>query len=129
MTFDEAKALLARVAVLDNRNVDGVMVKLWQEILDPFSLNECMWALRAFARTNSQDYLRPAHLTDIISRQRRLYAEMNPERAGQSPDAWLTFESEIEQAARAIKEIRAERRRTAVEAMEADDGQTDPTGA
>lgn len=122
MTFDEAKALLARVAVLDNRNVDGVMVKLWQEILDPFTLAECMWALREFARTNSEDYLRPAHLTAIIRHERALHAAMNPDRAGSAPDAWLGFQAELEQARTETKEIRATRQRTAVEAMEDDDG-------
>lgn len=118
MTFDEAKALLSRVAVLDNRTVDGVMVKLWQEILDPFSLDECMWALREFARTNHNDYLRPAHLVEIIRRKRTEYAAMNPGREARTPSAWLAFEDEIEQVRVTVNEIRATGRRYAVEAME-----------
>lgn len=118
MIFDEAKTLLSRVAVLDNRNVDGVMISLWQEILDPFTLDECMWALREFSRTNSQDYLRPAHLVDIIRRKRADHAAMNPGRAPSAPESWLGFEAEIETARTEVKAIRANGARYAVEAME-----------
>ena len=118
MTFDEAKELLARVAVLDNRVVDSVTVKLWQEILDPFTLDECMWALREFARTNSEDYLRPAHLVEIIRRKRSDYAAMNPGRESATPGSWLAFEDEIEQVRVTVNAIRAQGHRYAVEAME-----------
>jgi len=121
--FDEAKTLLSRVAVLDNRRVDGTMISLWQEILDPFTLAECMWALREFSRNNSQEYLRPAHLVDIIRRKRSDYAAMNPGRVPQSPASWLAFEEEIEQVRVTINAIRAEGKRYAVEAMEEDDGE------
>ena len=118
MTFDEAKTLLSRIAVLDNRKVDATAIMLWQEILDPFTLEECLWALREHARTNSQDYLRPAHLVDIIRRKRNEHAQSNPGRDGSQPDAWLEFESEIERARDVIKAIRATNQRYAVEAME-----------
>lgn len=128
MIFDEAKTLLSRVAILDNRNVDGVMVALWQEILDPFTLDECMWALREFSRNNSSDYLRPAHLVDIIRRKRADYAAMNPGRESHSPSAWLSFEDEIEQVRVTISAIRAQGKQYAVEAMEeqGDDDETRP---
>ena len=119
MIWDEAKTLLSRVAVLDNRNVDGVMISLWAEILEPFSLDECMWALREFGRNNTEDYLRPAHLAGIIRRKRADYAAMNPGREARTPQAWLSFEDEIEQVRVTVKAIRANKERTAVEAMEA----------
>lgn len=120
MIFDEAKTLLSRVAVLDNRTVDGVMIDMWQAILDPFTLDECMWALKEFSRNNSQDYLRPAHLADIIRHERTLHAAMNPDRAGSAPDAWLGFQAQIETARTEAKAIRANGTRYAVEAMEQD---------
>lgn len=122
MTFDEAKNILASVAVLDNRTVDGVTIQLWQSILDPFTESECMWALREFSRDNSRDYLRPAHLVDIIRSKREQHAEMNPGRESRNPDAWLQFEGAIEAARRETKAIREQGVRSAVEAMEDDDG-------
>lgn len=120
MTFDEAKTLLASIAVLDNRTVDAVTITMWQTILDPFTLDECMWALREFARNNQTDYLRPAHLVSIIRRKRSDYADMNPGRLGQAPQAWLGFEAQIEAARAQVKELRGNAR-LAVEAMEEDD--------
>lgn len=122
MTFDEAKNILASVAVLDNRVVDGVTIQLWQSILDPFTEAECMWALREFSRNNSRDYLRPAHLVDIIRLKRAQFAEMNPGREGSRADSWLGFEATIEKARRETKAIREQGIRSAVEAMEDDDG-------
>jgi hypothetical protein len=127
MIFDEAKTLLSRVAVLDNRNVDGVMVEMWQAILDPFTLEECMWALREFSRNNSQEYLRPAHLVEIIRRKRAEYAAMNPARLVHGPDGWLKFEAMLEEARAETQAIRAEGARYAVEAMEQDQEETDGT--
>lgn len=121
MIFDEAKTLLSRVAIIDNRTVDAATITLWMEILDPFTLNESLWALREFARVNSQDYLRPAHLVEIIRRKRSDYAAMNPGREGGERDAWLEFENEIDRAREGINVIRATRQRYAVEAMEATD--------
>lgn len=129
MIFDEAKTLLSRVAVLDNRTVDGVMIDMWQAILDPFTLDECMWALKEFSRNNSQDYLRPAHLVDIIRRKRTDYAAMNPGRQAHSPSAWLSFEDEIEQVRVTINAIRAQGKQYAVEAMEQDKEEDDEAGS
>lgn len=120
MTFDEAKTLLASVAVLDNRNVDAVTIQMWEAVLSPFTLAEAMWALRDFARNNSEDYLRPAHLVSIIRRKRGEYADMNPGRKTGQADAWLGFEAEIAAALSRVKELRGNAR-LAVEAMEDDD--------
>lgn len=121
MTFDEAKTLLASVAVLDNRVVDGVTISMWQTILDPFTLNEAMWALREFSRTNTDDYLRPAHLVEIVRRKRNEYAQMNPGRQSGKVDKWLHLESILEAARVENKAIRESGIRYAVEAMEDDD--------
>lgn len=127
MTFDEAKALLASITVLDNRKVDSTSIQMWQTILDPYTFSECMWALREFARTNVHDYLRPAHLVDIIHRQRINYAMTHPMRMGGqgSVDEWLKFEAEIEQLRRENKEIRDSGARLAVEAMEDEEKEED----
>lgn len=123
MIFDDAKTLLSRVAILYNRQVDGATIILWQEILDSYTLDECMWALREFARNEPDTWLNPAHLVQIINRKRADFAWMNPDRAGKGPDAWLAFELEIIAARDEVRAIRATGNRLAVEAME-DDGET-----
>ena len=120
MNFEDTKVLLASVAVLDNRNVDATTIQMWEAVLAPFTFQECMWALREFARTNVTDYLRPAHLVSIITRKRADYADMNPGRSPGEPEGWLVFEAQIEQARIKMKELRGNAR-LAVEAMEADD--------
>lgn len=119
MEFADARTLLARIAIIDNRQVDAAAVILWGDVLGGFSLDECLWALREFARANSRDYLRPAHLIEIITDKRRQWAMMNPDRTGQHADGWLTFERELEQAAATTAAIRATGIRSAFEAMEA----------
>jgi len=121
VNFEESKSLLASVAVLDNRTVDATSITMWEAVLAPFTFAECMWALREFARNNVTDYLRPAHLVDIIRRKRAQYADMNPGRSVGQADAWLVFEAQI---AAALTQIKAHRgnARLAVEAMEDDDG-------
>lgn len=122
MTFDEAKVLLSRITILDNRKVDAASIVMWQEVLAPYSIAEALWALREFARSESQEYLRPAHLVSIIHRKRREFADANPGRSGLATDAWLQFESELDRAVIAIQEIRARRHMYAVDAMEREDG-------
>lgn len=125
MEFNEARTLLSRVAVLDNRTVDAASVMLWQEILAPYTLDECLFALREFARINSKDYLRPAHLIEIISSRRQEWAWMNPGRESGKPDGWLELERQEMVAAREVQEIRQRGQRLAVDAMESgefDDG-------
>ena len=84
MTFDEAKTLLSRIAVLDNRTVDATSISMWEAVLAPFTFAECMWALREFARNNVTDYLRPAHLVSIIRRKREICTSMERSSASHS---------------------------------------------
>lgn len=121
MNFEDARTLLSRVAVLDNRTVDSITIQLWGEILQPFSLNEALWALREFGRNNTKEYLRPAHLVEIIRRKRGDFADMNPGREAKGPDSWLEFESELDRAVDVIKAIRAMNRQYAVDAIDAVD--------
>lgn len=118
MEFADARALLARVAILDNRTVDAASVMLWQEVLQEYTLDECLFALRQFARENTSEYLRPAHLVAIISQRRQEWAWMNPGRKGHHPDGWLELERQEVAAAQEVKAIRADGARSAVEAIE-----------
>lgn len=125
MEFADARALLARVAILDNRTVDAASVMLWQEILSGYTLDECLFALRDFARENTNDYLRPAHLVAIISQRRQEWAWMNPGREANRPDGWLELERQEAKAAVEVKALREGASRLAVEAMDSgeyDDG-------
>lgn len=115
MNFDDTKQLLARVVALDNRTVDAMTITVWMEVLADYTLDEALWALREFARTNTTDYLRPAHLAAIINRKRREHAMSNP-RGGQHADEWLAFETEVAHAAVENKTNRT--KRLAVEAMD-----------
>lgn len=115
MDFADAKVLLSRVALLDNRQVDAATITMWMEVFQPYTLSECLWALRQFARTNVSEYLRPAHLIAIINLKRVEYRMMNPSARFQ-PDAWLTFEDEQEMIAGQVRELRASGIRSAIEA-------------
>lgn len=98
MKSEESRELLALVRALDRRDVDLALIQLWRDILDPFSLAECVWALKEFARTETRDYLRPAHLVEIIRRKRYEHAAANPGRGITRPDQWLEDEECLDEA-------------------------------
>lgn len=117
MEFSDARELLARVAVLDNRNVDATTIQLWQSVLSDVTLDEAMYALREWAREETDDYLRPAHLIAIIRGKREEYRMMNPTRHLER-DSWLELERQHTVAADYVKAVRESGQRSAVEAIE-----------
>lgn len=120
MNFADARELLARVAVLDNRTVDATTIQLWQEVLSDVTLPEAMFALREWARDETDDYLRPAHLIAIIRQKREEYRMINPS-GHLEKDSWLSLERQHAVAADYVKAVRATGQRTAVEAIESGD--------
>jgi len=115
MNLEEARDLLALVRALDRRDVDVTVVRLWRDILDPYTFAECAWALKEFSRVETV-FLRPAHLTAIIHRKRHEYAATNPGRGIGHPDQWLEWEKALEVAAAANRD-RRQGQLYAVEAM------------
>ena len=120
MTFDEAKEVLSLATALTGMRVDAAVVVLWQDVLDPYTKAECLWALREFARTNKTDYLRPAHLIEIVQQKRAEYAWANPGRAARQVDSWLGFERQLDVARAEVRAVQATGKRLAVEAMESE---------
>lgn len=124
MNFDDARQLLARMVTLDPRfSVDTGVISLWAEALDGFTLDECLWALRAFVTANERDYPRPAHLIRIVREKRREWAWSHPGHTLTAPDAWLTFEAQIRRARIEIERVQLRGLRYAVDVMNDDDGQ------
>lgn len=117
MNLEDARELLALVRALDRRTVDLVVIQLWRDILDPFTLAECLWALKEFARVETREYLRPAHLVEIIRRKRYEFAASNPGRGITRPDQWLEVEAKLAQAV-ALNRGRTRGQLYAVEAMD-----------
>lgn len=117
MNLEDARELLALVRALDRRDVDLALITFWRDILDSYELPECVWALREFARTNTSDYLRPAHLAAIVNRKRYEHAATNPARVLGRADQWLEVEAQIVEAV-ALNRDRKRNRLYAVEAMD-----------
>ena len=61
MTPDETAALLAYIAVIDNRRVDQVVIGHWQELVGDLDVRDCREAVIEHRKT-STEYLQPAHV-------------------------------------------------------------------
>jgi len=108
MNFDETKKLLMRVNVHDNRKVDGLVVEHWADILRDYTEKECMAALRWFIMTNTEDYLKPAHLVQYMNQRRREHAWANPamEAGKYFLDGWVDQDEAIQRASEENRRLR-----------------------
>ncbi len=70
MTPTEIPTFLARLHLLDNRQIDQATASHWHELLEPYTLTECLAALRTHA-TTSTDYLLPAHIVALVKTARK----------------------------------------------------------
>lgn len=78
MNFTDTKALLAKIAVIDNRKVDQATVLVWEEIVAPFTPAEMSSALIEYRRTHgNRDYLTPGDLVLIVNERREQHALRN----------------------------------------------------
>lgn len=59
MNFLETSALLGKIRLLDNRNIDEGTVMLWQEALEDIDIDIAMEALKIHIKT-STEYITPA---------------------------------------------------------------------
>ncbi len=68
MTPEETRILLSKVASVDNRKQSLEAAEAWHKVLGRYTLDECLDALVVFWRNRPDDYLKPGHLADIVSR-------------------------------------------------------------
>ncbi|WP_427017831.1 hypothetical protein ACQCSX_04250 [Pseudarthrobacter sp. P1] len=69
MTPDQTKQLLAKAALIDNRNIDLETIRAWHEIIGHLDYPTALTAL-TIHRQESADYLQPAHIITNIRRAR-----------------------------------------------------------
>lgn len=70
MNTQEVSLLLARIQVLDNRQVDELTIQAWEELLHDVTYEDAVAAVNDHFRT-SPEYLKPFH----IVRQARVFAQ------------------------------------------------------
>ena len=80
MTIDELTMLLARIQVIDNRQVDQLTIEAWTPLMGDVPYDGAVQAVNDHFRTSTA-YLQPAHIVQAVaaSRRRELPATMSPE--------------------------------------------------
>lgn len=80
MTGDELTVLLARIQVLDNRQVDDLTLEAWAPLMAGVAYPDAVAAVNEHFR-ESTEYLKPAHIIGRIRQKRRaaLPSTMSPE--------------------------------------------------
>lgn len=80
MTIDELTTLLARIQVLDNRQVDQLTIEAWAPLMVDVDYRAAVEAVNDHFRS-STTYLQPAHIVQAVTaaRRRELPATMSPE--------------------------------------------------
>lgn len=86
MNTDELTMLLARIQVIDNRQVDALTIEAWTPLLAHVPYLDAVLAVNAHF-SESTDYLQPAHIVSRVrARQRaalpQTMAEEAPENCG-----------------------------------------------
>lgn len=74
MNVDQVTALLTRIQVLDNRQVDGLTIEAWTPLMAHVDYNLAVEAVNIHFQTSSE-YLQPAH---IIAGVKRLKGSAQP---------------------------------------------------
>lgn len=67
MNVDQVTALLARIQVLDNRQVDQLTIEAWTPLMSRLDYAEAVEAVNIHFRTTSE-YLQPAHIVAGVKR-------------------------------------------------------------
>lgn len=68
MTIDEVAKVLAKVQLVDNREVTRLVILEWQDLIGDLDYSEAIEAVREHRRT-STEYLQPAHLVAIAGKR------------------------------------------------------------
>lgn len=67
MNVDQVTALLARIQVLDNRQVDPLTIQAWEPLMAYVDYNLAVEAVNIHFQTSSE-YLQPAHIVAGVKR-------------------------------------------------------------
>lgn len=88
MTGEELTVLLARIQVLDNRQVDKLTLQAWEPLMAGVDYLDAVAAVNAHFR-ESTEYLKPAHILGRIRKARlaALPSTMSPEVGSCAPGA------------------------------------------
>lgn len=80
MTIDELTTLLARIQVLDNRQVDQLTIEAWAPLMADVPYGAAVDAVNDHFRSTTE-YLQPAHIVQAARTRRRfqLPQTMSPE--------------------------------------------------
>ena len=70
MNIDQVTMLLARIQVLDNRQVDELTIQAWTPLMADVDYGEAVAAVNAHA-VESTEYLKPAHIVQRIRAKRK----------------------------------------------------------
>lgn len=70
--------MLARIQVLDNRQVDELTIQAWQPLMADVRYEDAVEAVNTHFR-DSTDYLQPAHIVRAVKSRNRLALTMSPE--------------------------------------------------
>lgn len=79
MNSEELTVLLARIQVLDNRQVDELTIQAWEPLVEDLDYSDAVQAVITHFR-DSTAYLQPAHIRALIrsARQRQGALTMSP---------------------------------------------------
>lgn len=94
MSIDELTTLLARIQVLDNRQVDQLTIEAWAPLMAEVPYAAAVEAVNEHFRTSTA-YLQPAHIVQAVHAARRLALPetMSPEAPDscepRRPHRWL----------------------------------------
>lgn len=88
MSGEELTVLLARIQVLDNRQVDKLTLQAWEPLMEGVAYADAVEAVNGHFR-ESTEYLKPAHIIGRIRQARHaaLPSTMSAERPDCSPGA------------------------------------------
>lgn len=121
MNTQELTALLGRIQVLDNRQVDEITLQAWEPLVANVDYEDAVEAVNAHFRTSDR-YLLPVHVvegsktfcTRRITRRSRIASRRIVELGGKAPVYW-------NDAPRASEELAALGKRIELGAPDADD--------
>lgn len=69
MNISETAAVLAKIRLIDNREVNELVIREWHDAIGHLSYGDAVAAVREH-RKNTTDYLQPAHLTRLVDQLR-----------------------------------------------------------
>lgn len=80
MNIEQLTVLIARIQVLDNRQVDELTIQAWSPLMADVDYGDAVAAVNEHFRTSTA-YLQPAHIIQAVARARRaiLPETMSPE--------------------------------------------------